>query len=349
MKTYGFAIVGCGMISEFHRAALAEIENAKLVAVSDVVEASAQRVGEAAQVPWYTDYATMFQQADVDIVTICTPSGIHLEPAVAAAHAGKHVIVEKPLEITLERCDTIIQACEAANVTLGAIFPSRFCDASQAVKQAIEADRLGRVTLGDAYVKWYRSQEYYDSGGWRGTWKMDGGGALMNQSIHAIDLLQWFMGPVAKVQAFADTLVHERIEVEDVAVAILQYANGALGVIEGSTAVYPGFRKKVEISGDQGSIIMEDEELLCWDFQQTKPSDASLLERLSGAQSSAGGAADPRAINHENHRRQFVDFLDALESGTKPLVDGYEGRKAVEIIVAIYQSAREGKPVVLAS
>ncbi len=347
MKTYGFAIVGCGMISEFHRAAIAEIENARLAAVSDVIEASAQRVGEAAQVPWYTDYNEMVQRDDVDIVTICTPSGIHQEPGVAAARAGKHVIVEKPLEVTLERCDAIIQACEEAGVALGAIFPSRFSEASQAIKQAIGANRFGKLSLGDAYVKWYRSQEYYDSGGWRGTWKMDGGGALMNQSIHAIDLLQWFMGPVSTVQAFADTLAHERIEVEDVAVAALRFANGALGVIEGTTAAYPGMRKKIEISGDQGTAIMEDEDMLCWEFQEEKPEDAALREQLSGTQSSGGGASDPRAISHENHRRQFVDFLDALEEGRTPLVDGHEGRKAVEIILAIYQSASEGKAVSL--
>ena len=176
----------------------------------------------------------------MEAVTIATPSGAHMEPAVAAAKAGKHVVVEKPLEVTLKKCDRIIEACDKAGVKLAAIFPSRFHDSSKLMKQAVDAGRFGRLTLGDAYVKWYRTQQYYDSGAWRGTWALDGGGALMNQAVHTVDLLAWLMGPVAEVQANTATLAHERIEVEDTAVATLQFANGALGIIEATTAAYPG-------------------------------------------------------------------------------------------------------------
>ena len=194
MKTYGFGIIGCGMISDFHSAAISELEHGQLVAVSSRNAENAKRLTDQYNVDSYTDYTEMLKRDDLDIVCVCTPSGAHLEPAVAAAEAGKHVVVEKPLEITLERCDAIIEACDAASVRLCAIFNSRFTESTQLVKSTIESGRFGKLTLGDAYIKWYRSQEYYDSGGWRGTWNLDGGGALMNQSIHAIDLLQYFMG-----------------------------------------------------------------------------------------------------------------------------------------------------------
>ena len=246
MKTYGFGIIGCGMISDFHSAAIADIKNGKLVAVSSRKAENSQRLVDRYSIQAYSDYNEMLNRDDIDIVCVCTPSGAHMEPAVAAAEAGKHVIIEKPLEITLERCDDIIESCEKANVRLCAIFNSRFSDASQLVKDTVSSGRLGQLTLGDAYVKWYRSQDYYDSGDWRGTMELDGGGALMNQSIHAIDFLQYVMGPVESIQAFTDTLAHKRIDVEDVAVAALRFKNGALGVVEGTTAVYPGSLKKFE-------------------------------------------------------------------------------------------------------
>jgi predicted dehydrogenase len=219
------------MISDFHSAAISDLEHGQLVAVSSRNADNAKRLTDKYNVEGYADYTEMLKRDDLDIVCVCTPSGAHLEPAVTAAEAGKHVIVEKPLEITLQRCDEIIQACDEAGVRLCAIFNSRFTEGAQLIKSTIDSGRFGKLTLGDAYIKWYRSQEYYDSGGWRGTWNLDGGGALMNQSIHAIDLLQYYMGPVQSVQAFTGTLAHERIEVEDVAVAALRFENGALGAL----------------------------------------------------------------------------------------------------------------------
>ena len=345
MKTYGFGIVGCGMISEYHAKAIAELPNGELRAVASRSEANAKRLTDPYRVPWDRDHRDLVRRPEVDIVCICTPSGAHLEPAVAAAEAGKHVVVEKPLEVNLERCDALIGACERHGVQLCAIFPSRFQDAAQALKRAVDAGRFGRLTLGDCYNKWWRSQEYYDSGGWRGTWKLDGGGALMNQAIHAVDLLQWFLGDVESLCGFTDTLCHERIEVEDTAVAALRFRNGALGVIEATTSVYPGEMRRIEVHGNAGSAVLESEYITEWSFREERPEDGLIRERFRKKEGLSGGVADPRAITHEYHRRQLADFVQAIDSGAEPLVHGREGRKAVEIILAIYESARSGRAV----
>ena len=270
-----------------------------------------------------------------------------MEPALAAAKAGKHVIVEKPLEITLRRCDRIIRECDKQGVTLSTVFPSRFHDSSIKMKRAIDAQRFGRLTLGDAYVKWFRTQEYYDSGAWRGTWKFDGGGALMNQAIHTVDLLTWLMGPVAEIQAATATLAHKRIEVEDVATATLRFANGALGVIEATTAAYPGYLKRIELHGSEGSAVLEEEDIKSWDFAKKTRGDAAILRAMAESKSTGGGAADPAAIGHHGHAMLFRDVLKAISQGTSPAVDGPEGRRSVEIILAIYQAATTGRTVKL--
>jgi len=335
------------MVGTHHVTAIAGVRNARLVAVCDVVEANARRFGEMTGVPWYIDYREIVKRDDIDIVDICTPSGFHMEPALAAIAAGKHCIVEKPLEITLGRCDRLIEAAEEAGVQLVTIFPSRFGIAAQELKKAVDQGRFGRLTIGDAYVRWWRTQEYYDSGGWRGTWKLDGGGALMNQSIHCVDLIQWYMGDASAVTAIAGCLAHKRIEVEDAAMAAVEWANGAFGVIQGTTAAWPGVGKKIAISGDAGSVVMEEDAITFWEFKKKRARDATVRERLAHGEDFGSGASDPMAFSPENHRRQIADFCRALERGTKPLVDGREGRKAVEIILAAYKSAETGKRVEL--
>ena len=233
----GFGIVGCGMIAKFHARAIAEITGAKLVACYNRTTPKAEALAAEFGGQAYTDLDAMLAREDLQIVTVCSPSGAHMEPTLAAARAGKHVIVEKPLDVTLERCDAMIRACEEAGVKLATIFPSRFHRSSQLLKQAVEAGRFGKLTLGDAYVKWFRTQKYYDSGAWRGTWQFDGGGALMNQAIHSVDLLLWLMGDVVEVSAYTTLLAHERIEVEDVAIATLRFKSGALGVIDRKSVV----------------------------------------------------------------------------------------------------------------
>lgn len=345
--TVGFGVVGCGMIANFHARALADAAGAELVACTSSRLAKAEEFAKEHGGKPYDSLEAMLADPRVDAITICTPSGSHLDPAVAAAAAGKHVFVEKPLEITLERCDQIIQACEKANVKLGVAFQSRFHESSQMMKKAVEEGRFGKITMGDAYVKWFRSQEYYDSGAWRGTWEFDGGGALMNQAIHTIDLLSWVMGPIVEISAFTSTLAHERIEVEDVAVATLRFANGALGVIEATTASYPGSLKRIEISGSEGAAVLEEEDIKSWEFVNATDDDERIRTELAGKTSSGGGAADPSAIGHHGHTELFNDFVRAIQEDGTPAVCGTEGRRSVEIIRAIYESAKTGRTVKL--
>jgi predicted dehydrogenase len=343
----GFGIVGCGMIAGFHAKAIADLRGAHLAACFDTVPAAAERLAGQTGCRAYCELDAMLADPRVDVVTIGTPSGAHMEPALAAARAGKHVIVEKPLEVTLKRCDAMIRACEKSGVVLATIFPSRFHESARLLKKAVDQGRFGRLTLGDAYVKWHRTQQYYDSGAWRGTWQLDGGGALMNQAIHSVDLLAWLMGPVRQVTAHTATLAHERIEVEDVAVATLHFASGALGVIEATTAAYPGTLKQIELHGSQGSAVMTEEDLVRWEFARRRGSDDALLERMSGRTKTGGGASDPAAIGHHGHSLLFQDVVTAIRRGRQPLVDGHEGRRSVEIILAIYQAAETGRAVAL--
>jgi UDP-N-acetyl-2-amino-2-deoxyglucuronate dehydrogenase len=345
----GFAIVGAGMIAGFHLKALAEIEGARVVAVVDAVPAALQRFAERhnLQCGLYESLAPALARPDVDIVIVSTPSGAHMESAVAAAEAGKHVVVEKPLEVTLERCDRIIETCDRHGVKLCTIFPSRFGDANRTLKAAIDAGRFGRLTLGETTCKWWRPQSYYDQGGWRGTMKLDGGGALMNQAIHNVDLLSWMMGPVTHVTGFTGRLAHERIEVEDTAVACLRFANGALGVIEATTSVHPGLPKTIAIHGDHGTAVIEQEDILRWELTPETADDLRIKERFAQKVGASGGSSDPSAISHVGHAQQLTDFVQALQAGKQPLVDGREGRKAVEIILAIYRSAATGQTIKL--
>ena len=344
---YGFGIVGCGMIANFHAKAISDIRGAKLVACFDAIPQAAHRYAKQSGCVAYEKLGEMLRDPQVDIVTICTPSGAHMEPAVAAAKAGKHVIIEKPLEITLRRCDKIIRECEKQGVTLSTIFPSRFHESSQLLKKAVDDGKFGRLALADAYVKWYRTQEYYDSGAWRGTWQLDGGGALMNQAIHSVDLLAWLMGPVESISAHTATLAHKRIAVEDVAVATLKFASGALGTLEASTAAFPGYLKKIELYGSLGSAVLEEEDIKIWDFQKPTRQDKAIKKRMAGKTKTGGGAADPAAIGHHGHTAQFKDVIKAIRTGGRPLIDGQEGRKSVEIILAVYKAAETGRAISL--
>jgi predicted dehydrogenase len=346
----GCAIVGCGMIARFHARALADVPGTKLVALMDSIPgkaaAMAQEVGLDSSAA-ATELSAILARPDVDVVIVSTPSGAHLESAVAAANAGKHVVVEKPMEITTERCDRIIETCDRNGVKLCTIFPSRFGDANRALHDAVSAGRFGRLTLGETTCKWWRSQAYYDTGGWKGTKALDGGGALMNQAIHNVDLLLWMMGSVKQVFGFADRLAHERIEVEDTAVACLRFANGALGVIQATTSVHPGLPKTIAVHGDRGTVVIEQEDVLRWDFANEIPEDRAIRERFAQKVGASGGASDPAAISHVGHARQLADFVRAIQTNSAPMVDGREGRKAVAVIEAIYRSAATGQMVEL--
>ena len=347
-KPLGFALVGCGMIARFHAKAILEIPGARVAALVSRTPKNAEGLIAETGIPPCPVFATLDEALaapGVDAVVITTPSGAHLEPAVAAAKAGKHVVVEKPLEISAERCDRIIEACETYGVKLCTIFPSRFADANVTLKAAVDAGRFGRLTLGETTCKWWRSQAYYDEGGWKGTQALDGGGAMMNQAIHNVDLLLWMMGDVASACGFAATLAHERIEVEDTAAAVLRFRSGAIGVIQATTSVHPGYPKTIAVHGDRGSAVIEQEDVLRWDFSPETPDDAAVRAKFAAKVGASGGAADPKAISHEYHRRQLADFVEAVRDNRPPRVDGREGRKAVAVIRAIYESNRSGRAI----
>jgi len=342
---YGFGIIGLGLVADFHARAIKEMKGGRLIACVSKNKDKATTFAKKFNCQACYSLEEFFSHPDLDIVNICTPSGAHLEPAIIAAEAGKHLIIEKPLEINLQRCDKIINVCEKNAVKLSGIFQSRFFPLSRIIKNAIKQDRFGQLVLCDAYVKWQRDQAYYDDGVWHGTKHLDGGGALMNQSIHAIDLLYYFAGDIIEISGYVNTIGHKRIEVEDNAVAILKFKNGALGVIEGSTSVYPGFLKRIEISGTKGSAIMEEETLKNWDFRKETKGDKEIIQEFMSGNTTGGGASDPRSISYQGHKKQFEDMVEAINKNRQPLVDGNEARKSVEIVLAIYQSARERKAV----
>ena len=335
-----FGIIGCGLISNWHADAILKIDEAELIGATDVSEKSRKAFSEKYKINAYNSVEELLA-SDVDVVSICTPSGLHAPLAVKVANAGKHIIVEKPMAITLEQADEIIEACEKNGVKASIISQMRFTPALQKLKKAVDSNLLGKLVSGDMYMKFFRSQEYYDQSGWRGTWKMDGGGALMNQGIHGVDLLCYVMGPVKTVHGFTRTLAR-KIEVEDTAAAILEYANGALGVIQGTTSIYPGLPRKLEVSGDKGTIILEEDSIAKWCIEgQEAPYDVN-----SGVYTNKS-ANDPAAFGIEGHVMQIKDMVDAIKNNRRPLVDQYEGRKPVELILAIYESSKTGKTIEL--
>ncbi len=327
-----------------------------MVAVADVVPERARKLASEYGCRWYNDLSDLLSSATPDVVCICTPSGMHARNAVAVLEAGKDVVVEKPIDVTLEAADQLISAQRATGRKVAVISQHRFDPATQAVRDAAESGRFGRLTSGSAEVRWWRSQSYYDSGGWRGTWELDGGGVLINQAIHSIDLLQWLMGPVVEVTAYTGLLAHERIEVEDTAVAILRFASGAIGNIVATTAAYPGLTARITVHGDHGSAVIDDDKLDYFHIASNGDAGADygaggsgnqaekVMEEYGATTSSPGAGADPGSLSMA-HRDQIQDFIEAIREDREPLVNAEEGRKALAIILGTYESARTGKPV----
>ena len=345
-QKHGFGIIGAGMIAHVHARAIREIANTELIGVYSTTKEKRDAFAAKESCIAFDSLDAMLADDRISIVCICTPSGAHQDPALACLEAGKHCIVEKPLEVTLEKCDRMIERANEKGLKLGVIFPSRFYDHAMRLKKAMTDGKFGDIVLGDAYVKWHRSEAYYRSNAWRGTWELDGGGALMNQGIHSVDLLQWYMGPVESVQAFAGNRRHKGIAVEDTVVAVLRFANGAMGNIECSTAIFPGELKRIEINGTVGTAVLQESQLTRWDFLEPTEDDKNLNEAMkSNGLSHGGGASNPADISFVGHQRQLEDFILAIENDGIPLVDGIEGRKSVEIVLAVYESARTGKLV----
>lgn len=340
----GFGIVGVGMIADFHARAIAELSGGRLVGVASRDGAKAAEFAKRHGAGFSTTRVEeLCARPEVQVVCVTTPSGAHLEPALAAIAAGRHVVVEKPVEITLERVDRILAAAQQAGVRVAAIFQARFGPGAQAVKRALDQGRFGRLVLASAYVKWHRKPEYY-VGSWHGTKALDGGGALMNQGIHAVDQLQWFAGMPAEVFGWTARRVHSGIEVEDTAAATLRFANGALGGIEATTAAFPGWARRLEIAGENGSAALEDDRLVQWEFRPALPEDEAVRRDAAGSKLGSGASA-PNAISHVGHRLQLQDLVDAIRDNRPLAIDGKAARNAVAIIRGVYDSAACGRPV----
>lgn len=361
-NTLGFGIIGCGVISAWHAKAISGVANAKLVAAADVIPERASALAAKWKCEPCPTVAALLKRPDVDIVTIGTPSGTHAELGIEAARAGKHVITEKPIDVTLEKADRLINECQKAGVKLSVVSQFRFQDAIQQALKAVKAGRFGILTNASAYTRWFRSQNYYDSESWRGTKALDGGGCLMNQGIHALDQVILLAGPIKSVRAMTATLAHT-IEVEDVAVAAIKFMNGAVGHFVGSTAAYPGQANRVEIHGYKGTACVDlggkvsntgdsfadlDGNIRVWEFEDEKGPAGMWGRDVEELPVPRVEISDPDAVNSDNHRRQFEDVVQAVLANREPSVSGAAGRYALKVITAIYESARTGREVEVA-
>lgn len=338
-EVFSVGILGGGSISETHARAASEIPG---VAVTALCGSNAARVAHLAEQYGGTVYHHLDAFLDhrpMDAVLIGSPSGVHAEQARAAARRGLHVLVEKPLDVTTERIDALIEECDRSGVKLGVFFQDRTAPDIAWLKRLLEAGELGAPFLASARVKWYRPAAYYAGSQWRGTWALDGGGALMNQGIHTVDLLLWLLGDMDRVYAQARTMLHA-IEVEDTAVACLQFASGAVGTLEATTSAYPGFARRIELTGSRGTVVVESDRVVTADLL-TPPA-----EPFPGAAASKNPSATSATVSDvRGHRRVLEDFLRAVETGSDPLCSGREGRRSVALVEAIYHSARTGAPV----
>jgi len=326
-----FGIIGCGIIADVHAKGIRDTEEAVLTAVYDHVGEAADRFAAQYSAAVCATLEELLARDDVDVVCICTPSGLHAEQTVMAARAGKHIIVEKPMAICLEDIDRMLDACAASRVMLSTVFPRRMSPQAQYARKLIKDGRLGRLSLCSAYVKLYRDQAYYDSAGWRGTWAMDGGGAMMNQGIHTVDLLQWLAGPVESLHGRSKAVLRS-IEVEDTAVSLLQYCSGAMGTLEITTTAYMGRGQRLEIHGERGTLILEEDDIVFLEIEGGK-ADLPLFE--------------PFRVIPDGHRMQIRDMALAVRENREPMVPGREGRHSLEIILGTYESSREQRDIIL--
>lgn len=340
-KTVNWAVIGCGIISKSHCDAITSVNNSKLVAVCGIIEEKARKkANEYSVSKVYQDYRQLLKDPEIDVVSICTPSGLHGQMCIEAANAGKHILCEKPMEITKEKINQIVETIKTSKIKMGFIFQRRYDEYFIAAKNAIDSGRFGKVILADAYLKYYRNQQYYDSGNWRGTWELDGGGALMNQGVHGIDLLLLLAGDVKSVFARCTTQVRD-IEVEDTAIASIEFKNGAIGNIECTTSVYPAQDTRIEIHCEKGSIIIGDSGIIQWEIlgsdEQAPIIKAPVFQMKD----------DPTKIPNSSHFKPVEDMTNAIIQDISPAVGSIEARKAVDLILAIYQSSNEKREIIL--
>ena len=350
-----FAVIGAGNIGPVHARALLELaDSAELVAIADVVperaEALAARAAEWGGHPRATgDVASLLASDDIDAVCVCVPSGLHADVAVAALEAGKHVVVEKPIEVSLEAADRLIAAEAASGGTVAVVSQHRFDRSTEKVLDAVRAGRLGRVTSIIASHAWWRGQSYYDSGDWRGTWALDGGGATMNQTVHTINLLITLAGTPVEVFSYTACLAHERIEVEDTAVAVVTFDSGALGMIHATTAAYPGLDARLAVYGSKGSAVISDDGLVYFHETLGEAEEIAMSAGTAGNQVTEADRLDPSEFGLGlAHRAQLADFIDAVHTGRAPRVTTSDARTTLAVILAMYESARSHQPVAIA-
>jgi UDP-N-acetyl-2-amino-2-deoxyglucuronate dehydrogenase len=341
--THGFGIVGTGTIGAFHAAAIAMVPNARLVAATDVIADRAGGFAAEHGCAAEPSLDALLSRSDVDMVSVCVPSGQHADVGIPAARAGKNLVIEKPIDVSLAAADRLIEAAAAAGVTVTVISQHRFAPGLAELHRLIRAGALGRLLLGQASTKWYRGQEYYDSAGWRGTWAMDGG-ALMNQGIHYADLLAWCMGPVAEVSAVTVTQAHA-MEAEDCALAAIRFGSGAVGTITASTAVFPGFAQRLEVSGTDGTVIIEDDAIIYRGLRGERPAPGRAGSAVGTGVTVPAVAASAAGLDAAGHAAQIADLIAAVDERREPLVTGADARATLELVCAVYQSAREGQPV----
>jgi UDP-N-acetyl-2-amino-2-deoxyglucuronate dehydrogenase len=336
-RDFKLALVGCGRISRNHLDALRQIPGLRLSAVCDTDETRAREAGEREGVPWFRHLDEMLRDADCDIVSICTPSGLHAAQGAAAAQAGKHVVTEKPMAITLTQADELVKACDDAGVQLFVVKQNRLNPPIQLLKRAVDKGRFGRIYMANVTVRWQRPQEYYDAAPWRGTWEFDGG-AIMNQASHYVDLIQWLVGPVESVMAKTATQAR-RIEAEDSGVAILRFRSGALGVIEVNVLTYPkNYEGSITIMGERGTAKVGGtavNRVEHWVFADYDDDD-KLVE---------GASSNPPNVYGFGHLGYYRNVLAVLRGEAKPETDGRAGRKSLELILGMYESAKIGREV----
>lgn len=346
-KTVRFGIIGAGMISHFHAKAIQDAPGAELISVYSTGRERRDDFVAKHGVVGYDNLDCFLADPSLDAVAIATPTGHHRDPAVAAAKAGKHILCEKPLETTPERAQDIIDACRDNHVVLAPIFQYRYSPAAILMKKALDRGRFGKPLMANARIKWYRPQSYYDSGAWRGTWDVDGGGCLMNQSIHAIDLFIHFAGRPAEVYGYWETAAHERIAVEDNAVAAVRFANGVLGVVESSTCCQPGWPLEVEVSGVRGTARIKAEALDKWEFIDDDELDAE-AKALLETPAESSGASDPSSIRTAGHQAVIEDMVQTILTGQNRVIPGEEAILPIQLICGIYEAQKTGKPTRLA-
>ncbi len=335
-----FGLTGTGSVAASHLKAFQQLQHAKIIAVCDHDRNKAKETATQNGLDWNADYADFISRPDLDAIIITTPSGLHADLGIEAAKAGKHVVVEKPIDVSLDKADALIRTCHEQGVTLSVISQCRFLRPILDLQKMITQGALGELIQGDAIIKWYRAQSYYDSGDWRGTWALDGGGPFINQGIHFIDLLLSVMGPARWIAAKTKTMAHQ-IEVEDLGVAILEFENGALGSIQASTATYPGLPARLEIHGTLGTVIIEGERMA---FKQIQGSDP-----VVNPEGSKGGASSPTDIDVSPFVNQYQNIIESIQTRTSPRVNGPEARRSLQLILAIYESSKQGKTIHLDS